>query len=343
MMTSGFFAHDKLRVGLIDMILSKEKQELHEKIARAIERLYGEEQSHIAALAYHWGSTDNSTKEERYVTAAGEQALRIGAFTEAIEYFARTETLVEQLDISDARKQHKYVQLKQHSGEAHLGFGDYNMARQLYKEALTICETLDDKSSIADSLGYIGNIALALDEFDEARDLYIRALQLYKEVNYQVGIARTLNRLGDIAYELGDNDKAKQLYQESLQISRQIGEDWGMAGASRRQDADRPATGTSLENLIALLAVAKTANDLETMLKTVMRIARSYITVGADEPALELLAFLLYYENSSEQLLDESEHNIFAVQERLPPDASKRAWEKGKSATLEDVLRGLIN
>jgi serine/threonine protein kinase/tetratricopeptide (TPR) repeat protein len=338
-----FFSHDKLRLGLIDIISVQEKQKLHEKVARTIERHYGEDQSHIAALAYHWGSAGNVTKEERYVVSAGKQALRTGAYTEAIEYFVRAVTLIEQLEISDIRKQHKQVELKHYSGEAHLGFGDYQSARKLHQEALLICEAIKDKISIAVSLGYLGDIALALDEFDEARDLYGRALSLYQNVSNQAGIARTLNRLGDIAYELGDDEKAKQFYQESLQISRQIGEDWGMAGASRSQIPDRPATGTSLDNLLALLALARTTNDLQATLNTIIRVARVYMNMGAEEPALELLAFLLHYENSSEQLLDEIEQSIFTLQESLPPEASERAWEKGKKDTLENVLKRLIN
>ncbi|MEL7436376.1 MAG: AAA family ATPase, partial [Chloroflexota bacterium] len=103
------FAHDKLRVGLIDMIPPAERQDMHATIANTLENLYGEDDAHIAALAHHWGQAGNTTKEERYVTFSGEQALRIGAFQEAISYFQKAFRLVQEADTyAETRKQRKY-------------------------------------------------------------------------------------------------------------------------------------------------------------------------------------------------------------------------------------------
>lgn len=336
------FAHDKLRVGLVEMIgEDRQRQSFHNKIAGKLEALHGDDTTRVNALAHHWGKAGNVTKEERYVTYAGEQSLKIGAYNEAVIHFNRAKMLVEQLDLDENRKKRKYIHISQRSGEAHLGFADYDTARRLYNESLTLCEELGDKIAIATSLGHLGNVELATDKFDDAKILYERALTLYRQANHQAGIARTMSRLGDIAYESGEQEKAKDLYQESLKISREIGEDWGMAGASRNQTVVAEGTGTSIDNLIALLQVAQHREDTSTILSTLMRLSRAYVKHGHNAKALELLASILHFDETPDKALDDAEQMVYNLQEKLEKPESDSAWETGKDRTLNEVVERL--
>jgi len=230
------FAHDKLREGLLAMMTARQRRELHQTVAESIEILYGESPVRFSALAHHWGSAGNIQKEEYYVMLAGEQALRIGAYQEALRFFNRANVLLPQLDLPTEAQQEKQVQIRQNTAEAHLGFGDYDTARQLYQQCLELAEALGNQEGIALAIYNLGEVSFALEEFKAAQDLYDRSLSLYRTGDNEAGIARTLNRLGDVAYELDDQEAAKNYYQESLQLSREIGEDWGMAGALRNQD-----------------------------------------------------------------------------------------------------------
>jgi tetratricopeptide (TPR) repeat protein len=336
------FANDKLRLGMLDMIGQDKRKSLHAKVAQMLEREYGDKSAYVNALAHHWGSAGNVTKEERYVTFAGEEALKNGAYREAVSFFKRAESLIPSLELKDKPKQRKLIHLKQRSGEAHLGFAAYESARSLFYESLTLAEALKDNVAIATSLAHLGNVAFALEDFSESKSLYERALELYRGEKSQAGIAKSLNRLGDIAYEMGEQAKAKELYQESLQLARQIGVDWGMAGAVRTQDNSRPATSSSLDNLKALLALAVTTSNKESQLNTLMRIARVYVREGAEEPALQLFTFLIYYAESPETLQDEAEQAALALQKSLPKEAAERAWERGKAQSLDAVLKDLV-
>ncbi len=336
------FAHDKLRVGLLETIDTEQLRSNHQAIAKALENLYGDNPNYANALAYHWGQAGDILKEERYVTFAGEQSLKIGAYHEAIEQFIRAKHLVENLNLSDEKKKRKYVHLCQRSGEAYLGFANYTKAKTLYKESLDLCESLEDDIAIAVSLGHLGNVDFATENFTDAKDFYDRALKLYRGASNQAGIARTLSRLGDIAYELGEQEKAKVYYQESLQISREIGEDWGMAGVSRTQNVDDEGTGTSVDNLIALLLVGQERDDMPFIINTLMRLSRAYIKNNHNVSALELLASILHFKETPDDVLDDAEQLIFVLQEKLEQSVAEAAWEAGKDHKLDDVLHTLL-
>lgn len=337
------FAHDKLRVGLLETIDAEQLRKDHNKIAAVLETLQGDTTNYVNALAYHWGQAGNLAKEERYVTYAGEQSLKIGAYHEAIEHFVHAKQLVTNLDLSDEKKKRKYVHLCQRSGDAYLGFGNYEKAKSLYQESLELCQSLNDDIAIAVSLGHLGNVEFATEKFSEAQTLYYQALELYRGTNNQAGIARTLNRLGDIAYELGDQESANTYYQQSLQISREIGEDWGMAGASGTQTVDDKGTGTSVDNLIALLLVGQERDDRPFIINTLMRLSRAYIKNNHNVSALELLASILHFKETPDDVLDDAEQMIFVLQEKLEQPVAEAAWEAGKDRKLDELLTKLLS
>lgn len=225
------FAHEKLREGLLEDLPPETMRDLHRRVALAMQARYGREPLYYSALAYHWARAEDDEREGTYAALAGEQALINGGYDEAVDYFRRALTLIKPHVRGNPQARQRQTYLKQHLAQAHLGFGDYETARQLYRETLIASERLDDHAGIAHAFGSLGDIAQALGEFEEAHGLYTRSLVTYRQLEDHAGIAHALNRLGNAAYELGRDEEAKQLYQESLGLSRAIGADWGMAGA----------------------------------------------------------------------------------------------------------------
>jgi serine/threonine protein kinase len=340
------FAHDKLRVCIMELVTEDRRKELHQHIAETIERKYGDnDNTHFAALAHHWGSAGNPAKEERYVTLAGEQALLTGGYHEAIEYFRRARQSLSDLDLPSDQKKRKQVHLRQRTAEAHLGFGDYETARSLYRESLMLMEELGDKVGVATAMGHLGEVAFVLDEYDKARDLYNKSLALYREADNKQGIARTLSRLGDVAYEAGEQDEAKRLYQESLTLAREIGEDWGMAGSVRVQSTEnkKVSTSSSLEMLKGLLRVQRRRENTPEMFHTLLRIARAYRDEEAYPRSLELAAFLINYPESPENIQDDAEDLVLQLETSMEDSQREGVWETGKSKSLEKAIDDIMD
>jgi tRNA A-37 threonylcarbamoyl transferase component Bud32/tetratricopeptide (TPR) repeat protein len=117
------FVHDKFREGLLDGLLLNARAAIHQKVA------LGLEQAHPAAvdnLAYHWDLAGNSIKARHFAGLAGDQAVRSGAFKQAVIYLYRALALSEvtpQLDrFAEAR-------LEKRLGEAYLGLDDTRQVR----------------------------------------------------------------------------------------------------------------------------------------------------------------------------------------------------------------------
>jgi serine/threonine protein kinase/tetratricopeptide (TPR) repeat protein len=167
------FAHDKLRDGVLDDLPEERKRELHRQIAAAIETVYLYSPEYIPSVAYHWTMAGDTAKEAHYAALAGKQALSSSAYQEAVQFLERALTL--------AGTQEAYgkanADLKRQTGEAYLGLGEYQRAKQRYQEYLQICQQIDYQWGIAAALSDLGNVAFMLEEFAESRKYFQQALK----------------------------------------------------------------------------------------------------------------------------------------------------------------------
>ncbi|MCS6835382.1 MAG: tetratricopeptide repeat protein [Anaerolineae bacterium] len=214
------FTHDKLRDALLDNMTTSERQGLHQRIALALEELYGNSPARLSALAYHWGMANNPDREEHYVTLAGEQALRIGAYREALNDLGRALQLLDVLPISSDRRKRKTIHLKQRLAMAHAGIGQYAEARALLVDSLLLCEELGDEIGVAVSLGHLGDVALTTEDLGEAHTFYQRSLEIYSAHGNIDGMIRAYNQMGNVYYEMDDDESARRYFQEAMSLSR---------------------------------------------------------------------------------------------------------------------------
>ncbi|PJF29519.1 MAG: hypothetical protein CUN52_07990 [Phototrophicales bacterium] len=229
------FTHDKLRDGVLERIPKRDLIQLHRQVAEGLEKLYGITEN-AAKLAYHWGIVGDPIKEEYYTTLAGEQALRSGAYQEAVLFFERALKLITPKTQAIKESELRRVYLQHRKADAYLGFGAYTQARQLYQESLQIAEKFELPEGIASSLFALGNVEHVRGLYEAARKFYQRSLEIYQQLDKPSEVVKVLNSLGSVAYDMGDDKLAKDLYQQSLNLSREVGGQWGMAGTSGKLD-----------------------------------------------------------------------------------------------------------
>lgn len=79
------FKHVITREAAYHLLLVAQRAKLHEAVARWYEKVHAADLSpDYAVLAYHWSHAGNLTKCSEYLEKAGERALRIGGYHEAI-------------------------------------------------------------------------------------------------------------------------------------------------------------------------------------------------------------------------------------------------------------------
>jgi class 3 adenylate cyclase/tetratricopeptide (TPR) repeat protein len=83
---SYLFRHEITREVAYDLLTGSQRRQLHRAVAEWHEREYSEDElaPHAALLAHHWARADDPDKAVAYLVRAGRQALRSGAFREAL-------------------------------------------------------------------------------------------------------------------------------------------------------------------------------------------------------------------------------------------------------------------
>jgi eukaryotic-like serine/threonine-protein kinase len=221
------FSHERVRDRLRERLSDDVCQNAHALIAQAIEALYGHAPEKLAALAYHHQGSGNIGQELVFSRLAADYALPHGAYTEARVLYQRILTLHA---AGAAGSDFPSAPVRFGLGEALLGLGEYDAAREALEAALQDARSSGDIALQAHVLARLGDIAYATEEFALAHEQYTASLHIYRNTGDGAGEARLLNNLGNVAYELGDDERAAQYFQESLALSRAQGRAWGMAG-----------------------------------------------------------------------------------------------------------------
>ncbi|MBC7812242.1 MAG: AAA family ATPase [Burkholderiales bacterium] len=343
------FTHEKLREALVAGLDSSKRPKLHRQIAEAIEMTHPDTEEQTSALAYHWAQAGDEAKEAIYAAQAGEQALRSGAYREAMTYIERALTLNGELYPPDYQFDDnpetifvfwlRQASLQRRLAEVYLGTGGYIEAQYLFTEGLTISRRINDDRGIADCCGNLGSVAEVLGNYEQAKDFYEESLELYRKIGDRSGIMRALNSLGNVAYDLGEDEEARQLYQESLALSREIGDQWGMAGSL----SEHTDTNADSRQLYANLRAAFEGESAANALTVLVEIAETLMEAGDKEKALELFALALHHAEAEESTIDRAERHLFELENEVSPDAMAALWEAGKTKSLDDAVRELLH
>jgi predicted ATPase len=90
------FKHVVTQEVAYSLLLYAQRRQLHQAVAEWYERSQGDGPSALyPLLAYHWGRAEEPIKTLAYLELAGEQALRAGAYQEAVDFLTEALSLSE--------------------------------------------------------------------------------------------------------------------------------------------------------------------------------------------------------------------------------------------------------
>jgi tetratricopeptide (TPR) repeat protein len=138
---SYLFKHIIIQEVSYNMLLFAHRRQLHRSIATWYEQRHLEDLSpHYPLLAHHWGRADVDDKAVDYLEAAGEQAMRGGAYSEAVVFLKDALRLDSRTSAGrgglcgTARCARWEAKL----GEAYLGLGQLALSREHTERALRL-------------------------------------------------------------------------------------------------------------------------------------------------------------------------------------------------------------
>ena len=119
------------------LLLSTQRRQLHRAVAEWYEQTQAEDLASLyPLLAYHWGRAEEPTKTLTYLELAGEQALRLGAYQEAVELL--TDALSRSGAVQPAPDAVRQARWHRQLGDAYEGLGRLPESRQHAEQAVAL-------------------------------------------------------------------------------------------------------------------------------------------------------------------------------------------------------------
>jgi predicted ATPase len=226
------FTHALVREAIYGELLRGRRVRYHHKVAVATETLHRDAvDSYVNELAHHFSMgapLADAAKATEYCVAAGERALRLLAFEEAVGHFARGLEVAEQYGDQDASVR---CDLLIALAEAQNRAGDAVSANANFERAAALARTMDDGERLAAAalragpLSYLGMV----DTNPEQLKLLEEALSALPETDSHLR-AMVMARLGLFAvYGSGlptaaALQRARALNTEAVAMARRLGD-----------------------------------------------------------------------------------------------------------------------
>ena len=116
-----------------------------------------------------------------------------------------------------------WLRLSQPEAEVPLDQGDYQEAKQLYEESLTICRKIGNQRCIEHEIGNLGIVYLYRGDFRTAERMYRQAIDIAREVDDRQAMAVSVGNLADLMYTEGRWKDALAQIQVSLKLAQDTG------------------------------------------------------------------------------------------------------------------------
>jgi tetratricopeptide (TPR) repeat protein len=172
----------------------------------------------------------------------------------------------------------------------HMAFdrANYEEARRLYAQSLTLYRVLDNQWGTADVLLKSGNAAMDASAYEEAKQLVAESLALFQALGNPKGVSQALLLLGEIARYSGVYDEARQRFTQNLDLSQAQGNLWGIAGSLEALGALALFQGkfeAGVQLLQRSIAISREMGDRERLVTSLAVLASAYCFCGEFAPA----------------------------------------------------------
>lgn len=214
------FAHELIRQTLLGELSTLKRQRTHLHVADAMERVYAADvDARAAEIGYHLvnaGASADPARTGRYLTIAGERALKSSAFGDAVRYF---ENAGEAVDSSDRAM---LARIRGGLGAAYRTVGRWDDSRAAMADAVDLYEELGDSEAVA-MISY--DMALAFGWAWRWEDSLLAAGRGLAAL----GEARSEDRVGLLAISglivslAGNYDAGEEMTAEAIALAEELG------------------------------------------------------------------------------------------------------------------------
>lgn len=201
------------------------RSSLHNQLGQFIEKRYVNNlENYVEILAYHFGQSDNVAKQRTYFQRAGDHAKENYANDAAIAYYERLLPLLLESD---------QVEVMLQMGEVWRLIGQWDDAEAIFRDALSIAETVGDDLARARCLDAIGYVFTTRGDYGEALTWFEQAHQVAEQLGNPLELLSVYEHLGYTHWLAANYDEAIQFANRHLQMATENDNNKGVSDALR--------------------------------------------------------------------------------------------------------------
>lgn len=221
------FPHELVRMAIYEDLSYDRRRFIHRLCGKTMEKMSPDE---IALLAWHFEQGGEPGKAADYAFQVGENASRVFAFSEALDFFSRALVLLKQQATALKSPQdveanyRKQVLALSRRGYVFRSLGDMQAYENDFEEEGRLARLLGDENIIAHVHLREANAHRWFCRYMQAQRCAQEALRMSRKIKNKGLEARALRELGLAARAIGDFTAAEDHLQEALKRFRELKE-----------------------------------------------------------------------------------------------------------------------
>ncbi len=206
------FKHSLLREAVYGMQLTTRLQQLHRQIARAIEKVYGDNvEERYVDLAYHYEQAGETEKTIEYLSKAASYARSNYQNQQALDLYQR---LIKKMN--QVTDQEVTVNIFINQGSVYEIVGRWEDARQAYEEARELAKSSRDIILLGRANNCLGHLHTLKGDYEQGMECLKMAAGLFESVDDMFGIAKAYSNMGNLFFRTNHYDRALTYFKRSL-------------------------------------------------------------------------------------------------------------------------------
>ncbi|MFG1626711.1 AAA family ATPase [Kribbella sp. NPDC049227] len=251
------FRHSLLAEAVYATLLPGEREELHERLARALRAEPGLAGGSTAAeLAHHWSAAGRPVEALQASIEAALDAEAVSGPAEALRHFDRALELWEQVDDPESAAGHDLGAVLARAAEVAYFAGAGKRAPELLHQAISLA---DDDAELGLLYERLGTYLLPIGDRDGARAAFERAVELVPEQPPSPERARVLSALGNALSLSLRPVESRAACEQALAVAAAIGDDLPALRALAVLGLDLQLLGRGAEGVECLLDARRRA------------------------------------------------------------------------------------
>ena len=228
-MNGSALPHHKIREGILANLAPEAKRELHGQVAEALGQAYPDFMLYAPQLAYHWYESGDAAKAALYAAIAGDQALRLGVYTEARQLYELAIDALSQLPPA-IENHEQLIDTTVRLGRIAALIPSDKLPDYL-QQALDAASELGDEARLAAVYGSIGTFHYVAGRIPQAFNYFGRSMVLAEKLGLEHLLLQPYNMMGRALCSVGKFRQAADMLHEAIELAKAHDENLMLAGS----------------------------------------------------------------------------------------------------------------